>query len=210
MTTEELFEQKQHLVIAAIKQRFGSVSIAAKIARLNNMDVDDLVQIGSVRLWELCLKYNPEKEKSFNQYAVIGIQGRILNELFEKGKTIKVPKNVKKEIRDEFNFQSIDLHKDGETINEYYAVSQINVEEDVVKSIEFDEKVVSLNKKEKFVLLQKAHGYTDGEIAGVLGVNTSTVSRLKNKAFKKVNPKFKSKRLMLTRKLENHLRQQVI
>ncbi|MGH0601506.1 sigma-70 family RNA polymerase sigma factor [Bacillus mycoides] len=210
MTTEELFEQKRHLVIAAIKQRFGGIKQASNIARINNMDLDDLIQVGYIRLWQLCLNYNPEKGKSFNQYAVIGIQGKILHELFEKGKTIKVPKNVKKEIRDEFEFQSIDLYTSEYVINEFFAVSPINVEEDVVKSIEFEEKVVSLDEKEKFVLLQKAHGYTDGEIAGVLGVDTSTVSRMKNKAFKKVNPKFKSKRLMFTPKLKNHLLQQVI
>lgn len=209
MTTEELFEQKQHLVIAAIKQRFGSMAVAAKIANLNYMDVNDLIQIGSIRLWELCLKYNSEKEKSFNQYAVIGIQGRILNELFEKGKTIKVPKNVKKEIRDELNFQSIDLHQDGETVNEFFAVSQINVEEDVIGSIEFEEIVSGLGEKEKFVLIQKSYGYTDKEIGSKLNVDASTVSRIKNKAVVKLNPNRKSLGFA-TRKKKNHLLQQVI
>lgn len=209
MTTEELFEQKQHLVIAAIKQRFGSVSVAAKIARLNNMDMDDLIQVGSVRLWELCLKYNPEMKKQFNQYAVIGIQGRILNELFENGKTIRFPKNLKKEIRDELTFQSIDLHQDGETINEYFAVSPINVEEDVIGSIEFDEKVSSLDEKEKFVLIQKSYGYTDKEIGSKLNVDASTVSRIKNKAVVKLNPNRKGLGV-ITRKLKNHQRQLVI
>ncbi|MFE4764735.1 sigma-70 family RNA polymerase sigma factor [Bacillus mycoides] len=209
MKPEELFKEKQHLVIAAIKQRFGSMAVAAKIANLNYMDVNDLIQIGSIRLWELCLKYNPEKEKSFNQYAVIGIQGRILNELFEKGLTIKVPKSNKKEVRDEFTFQSIDLHQDGETVNEFFAVSPINVEEDVIESIGFEEIVSGLGEKEKFVLMQKSYGFTDKEIGMKIGVDASTVSRIKNKAVIKLNPNRKSLGFA-TRKKKNHLLQQVI
>ncbi|MEK4501796.1 hypothetical protein [Bacillus sp. FSL R12-0069] len=55
MTPEELFEEKQHLVIAAIKQKFGNVLSAKRIAKLNNMDLEDLIQVGSIRLWQLCL-----------------------------------------------------------------------------------------------------------------------------------------------------------
>ncbi|WP_423739903.1 hypothetical protein [Bacillus thuringiensis] len=46
MTPEELFEEKQHLVIAAIKQRFGSMARATQIAEMNNMELDDLIQVG--------------------------------------------------------------------------------------------------------------------------------------------------------------------
>ena len=209
MTPEELFGKKQHLVIAAIKQKFGNVLSAKRIAKENNMDLEDLIQVGSIRLWQLCLNYNPEKEKSFNQYAVIGIQGVILNELFEKGKTIRFPKNIKKEIRDEFEFQSIDLYTSEYVINEFFAVSPINMEEDVIGSIEFEEIVSGLGQKEKFVLMQKSYGYTDKEIGTKLNVDTSTVSRIKNKAVIKLNPNLKSLGFA-TRKKKNHLLQQVI
>ncbi|WP_088311686.1 sigma-70 family RNA polymerase sigma factor [Bacillus cereus] len=209
MTPEELFEEKQHLVIAAINQKFGDILAAKRIAKLNNMDLDDLIQVGSVRLWQLCLKYDPEKRKTFNQYAVIGIQGVILNELFEKGLTIKVPKSNKKEVRDEFTFQSIDLHQDGETVNEYFAVSPINVEEDVIESIAFEEIVSCLCEKEKFVLIQKSYGFTDKEIGMKIGVDTSTVNRIKNKANKKLNPESKGFGIRTTKR-KNHLLQQVI
>ena len=61
MTPEELFEEKQHLVFAAIKQQFHSHANAEKIAKKNYMDFDDLVQIGRIKLWELCLNYDPKK-----------------------------------------------------------------------------------------------------------------------------------------------------
>ncbi|PFW04153.1 RNA polymerase subunit sigma [Bacillus thuringiensis] len=209
MTPEELFQKKQHLVIAAIKQKFGNVLSAKRIAKENNMDLEDLIQVGSIRLWQLCLNYNPEKEKSFNQYAVIGIQGVILNELFEKGLAIKVPRNNKKEVRDEFSFQSIDLHQDGETVNEFFAVSPIKVEEDVIESLTFEEIVSGLCEKEKFVLMQKSYGFTDKEIGMKIGADASTVSRIKNKAVIKLNPNRKSLGFA-TRKKKNHLLQQVI
>ncbi|MGQ7101602.1 hypothetical protein ACUOAQ_29120, partial [Escherichia sp. SP-MK] len=37
MTEQELFEEKQHVVIAAIKQQFGSIARARQIAKMNNM-----------------------------------------------------------------------------------------------------------------------------------------------------------------------------
>lgn len=46
MLPNDLFEEKQHLVFAAIKQQFGSMTRAAKIAELNNMELDDLIQFG--------------------------------------------------------------------------------------------------------------------------------------------------------------------
>ena len=60
MTAEKLFEEKKYLVIAAIKQQFGSIARAGQIAEMNNMELDDLIQVGHLYLWEHCVNYNPE------------------------------------------------------------------------------------------------------------------------------------------------------
>lgn len=51
MTAEELFDEKQYLIIAAIKQQFGSIARAGRIAEMNNMELDDLIQVGHMYLW---------------------------------------------------------------------------------------------------------------------------------------------------------------
>jgi len=45
MLPNDLFEEKQHLVFAAIKQQFGSMTRAAQIAEINNMELDDLILV---------------------------------------------------------------------------------------------------------------------------------------------------------------------
>ncbi|PFA40880.1 RNA polymerase subunit sigma, partial [Bacillus cereus] len=61
MLPNDLFEEKQHLVFAAIKQRFGSMVRAKQIAEINNMELDDLIQVGRMHLWACCVKYDAER-----------------------------------------------------------------------------------------------------------------------------------------------------
>ncbi|EOW9529859.1 sigma-70 family RNA polymerase sigma factor [Bacillus cytotoxicus] len=211
MLANDLFEEKQHLVFAAIKQHFGSHSHAARVAEINNMELDDLIQVGRITLWELCLKYDSKKEETFNEYAVRHMKWRMSDEVQVKGSLIKMGTHVKREKRDAFKILSIDFHHDEEVKNDFFAVSPVKVEEEVINSIELEETLDVLNKKEKFVLIQKSFGFTDGDIAKKLGISRSAVTQLKNDAFFKVNPNYKHVRKGLAEfKLKNHLRQQVI
>ncbi|MEK4501797.1 helix-turn-helix domain-containing protein [Bacillus sp. FSL R12-0069] len=94
-------------------------------------------------------------------------------------------------------------------MNGFFAISPINVEEVVVNSIEFEEKVINLDETERYVLLQKSNGFTDKEIGSSLGISHSTVCRIKNKAVIKVNSECKGS-IFMTRIKKNHLLQQVI
>ncbi|PGM07206.1 sigma-70 family RNA polymerase sigma factor [Bacillus thuringiensis] len=214
MTPEELFEEKDHLVLAAIKKRFGSYESAIKIAGDNNMEFDDLVQYGRMKLWELCLKYDSDRDISFNTYVIKTLGWYISEVIHVKGTPFKLSRYTSVEERMQINIRSIDLNKNGGDTNEFFAVSPINVEEDVLSSIEFNEKISVLNKKEKFVAIQKSYGYTDKEIGMKLNVHESTVSRIKNRAFNKINPEYKpvGKKTILANKKrrKKHLLQQVI
>lgn len=209
MTPEELFAKKDHLVLTAIKKRLGSYEAAIRIALENNMEFDDLVQEGRIKLWELCLKYDPDRDISFNTYVIKTLGWYISEVIHVKGTPFKLSRYTSVEERKQINIRSIDLNRNGEETNEFFAVAPINIEEDVVDSITFNEKISSLDKKEKFVVIQKSYGYTDKEIGAKLNVHESTVSRIKNKAFNKINPNLKKSRLMISRK-KNHLLQQVI
>ncbi|MEX0415297.1 sigma-70 family RNA polymerase sigma factor [Bacillus sp. C30] len=207
----DLFEEKQHLVFAAIKQHFGSYLHAARVAEINNMELDDLIQVGRITLWELCLKYDQKKEETFNEYAVRHMKWRMSDEIQVKGSLIKMGTHVKRAQRDAFKILSIDLHHDEEVENDFFAVSSVNVEEEVINSIEFNKTLEVLNRKEKFILIQKLLGFTDGDIAKKLGICRPTLTQMKNDAFFKVNPNYKHVRKGLAEfKIKNHLRQQVI
>ncbi|OUB48229.1 sigma-70 family RNA polymerase sigma factor [Bacillus thuringiensis] len=191
MTPEKLFEEKQHLVFAAIKQQFNSHANAEQIAKKNYMDFDDLVQIGRIKLWELCLNYDPEKESTFNAYVMMTLKWKIRNEVHTKGMTIKIPRSVDYEERNTLCFHSIDLHTEDDTENDFFAVSPINVEEEALLSVEFEEVTSVLGEKEKSIILHVGEGYTTREIARKFEMGESTVKKKKNAAFLKINPNYK-------------------
>ncbi|MFE6708753.1 sigma-70 family RNA polymerase sigma factor [Bacillus thuringiensis] len=215
MTPEELFEAKKRLVFSAIEQQFGSYQNAKQIAENNNMEIDDLIQVGQMQLWELCLRYDPKKEKSFNGYAMKHMKWRMSDEIHNKGTIFILNSRTSIEERNQISIQSIDLHQEGEVVNEFFAVSPINVAEEVISSIEFEEITSVLDEEEKILILHISEGYTAEEIALKFGIGRSTVHYKKNKAFLKINPNYsptKKKSYFLgARSLkENHLLQQVI
>ncbi|MEC2464120.1 sigma-70 family RNA polymerase sigma factor [Bacillus cereus] len=214
MLANDLFEEKQHLVFAAIKQRFGSMLRATQIAEMNNMELDDLIQVGRMHLWACCVKYDAEKAETFNAYVMKGMKWAMSDELHMKGTPFKVSRKVSHEERNQINIHSIDLHKDEETVNEFYVVSPINVEEEALLSVEFEEVTSVLEEKEKVIILHVGEGYTEREIAMKFEMGQSTVNGKKNKAFLKINPDYKPMKQTSffrgKRTLKNHLRQQVI
>ena len=52
------------------------------------------------------------------------------------------------EERNQINIHSIDWHRDEDSVNEFYAVSPINVEEEALLSVEFEEVTSVLEEKE--------------------------------------------------------------
>ncbi|MFJ6263214.1 sigma-70 family RNA polymerase sigma factor [Rhodococcus erythropolis] len=190
MTPEELFEEKQHLVIAAIKQRFESMLRAKQIAEMNNMELDDLIQVGHMHLWACCVKYDSERAETFNAYVMKGMKWAMSDELHMKGTPFKVSRKVSHEEKNQINIHSIDLHRDEETVNEFYAVSPINVEEEALLSVEFEEVTSVLEEKEKLIILHVGEGYTTREIARKFEMGKSTVNKKKNEAFLKINPNY--------------------
>ena len=183
MTPEKLFEEKEYLVIAAIKQRFGSIARARQIAERNNMELDDLIQVGRMHLWACCVKCDAERIDTFHAYVMKGMKWAMSDESHMKGMPFKVSRKVSHEERNQIHIHSIDLHRDEEPVNEFYAVSPIDVEEEALLSVEFEEVTSVLEEKEKLIILHVGEGYTEREIAVKLGMGRCTVNTKKNDAF---------------------------
>ncbi|MEX0416629.1 sigma-70 family RNA polymerase sigma factor [Bacillus sp. C30] len=214
MTTEELFEEKQHLVHAAITQHFGSYAQASKLAKSNNMELDDLFQVARMLLWELCLKYDPKRDATFNAYIMKFMKWRMSNELHTKGKVIRIGTNVTSEERQNLSFHSIDIQIEDDDKDGFFAISPVNVEEEVMLTVEYEEALSKLTPKEKIVVVKKGQGYKDSEIGEFLGKSRPVITKLKTAAFKKINPNYKpigtTSLSSECKTLKNHLRQQVI
>ncbi|MGG0219245.1 sigma-70 family RNA polymerase sigma factor [Bacillus mycoides] len=214
MTPEELFEEKQHLVHAAITQHFGSYARASKLAKSNNMELDDIFQVARMLLWELCVKYDPKRDSTFNAYVMKFMKWRMSNELHTKGKIIKVNTRVSSKERQNMSFHSIDIQIEDDEKDGFFAVSPVNVEEEVMLSVEYEEALSKLTPQEKVIVVKKSQGYKDDEIGEVLGKSRPVISRLKTAAFKKINPNYKpigtTSFFSECKKIKNHLLQQVI
>ncbi|MES1051566.1 sigma-70 family RNA polymerase sigma factor [Bacillus thuringiensis] len=170
----------------------------------------DFIQIGRMTLWELCLKYDAGKVGNFEGYVAQAIKWKIYREMLNTGMTIRVTTTATWEERQKFVCQSIDLHKDGETVNEYFAVSPVNVEDEVLVSMEVEGVMNRLNPEEQFILENKSHGFSDTEIGTKMGRSNSYVGRIKNKALFKLNPNYSPSYRIMAKPIKNHLRQQVI
>ena len=72
-----------------------------------------------------------------------------------------------------------------------FAVSPINVEEEALLSVEFEEVTSVLGEKEKSIILHVGEGYSTREIAMKFEMGKSTVNKKKNEAFLKMNPDYK-------------------
>ncbi|WP_410993260.1 sigma-70 RNA polymerase sigma factor region 4 domain-containing protein [Bacillus cereus] len=191
MKPEKVFEEKEYLVIAAIKQRFGSITRARQIAERNNMEVDDLIQVVRMHLWQCCVKCDAERIDTFHAYVMKGMKWAMSDELHMKGIPFKVSRKVSHEERNQINIHSIDWHRDEESVNEFYEVSPIDVEEEALLSVGFEEVTSALEGKGKLIIMHVGEGYTEREIAVKLGMGKSTVNPKKNEAFFKINPDYK-------------------
>jgi len=191
MTAQELFEEKQHVVIAAIKQQFGSIARARQIAKMNNMELDDLMQVGHMYLWEHCVRSDPERVDTFNAYVMKGMKWAMSDEIHLKGTPFKISRRVSYEDRNKMNIHSIDLHREEEAENGFYAVSPINVEKEVMVSVGIQEVTSIWEEEEKTIIMHVGYGFTEQEIAVKLEMKKSTVHTKKTRAFLKMNPNYK-------------------
>ena len=88
------------------------------------------------------------------------------------------------------NIHSIDLHRDEETVNEFYAVSPIDVEEEVMLSIEFEEVTSVLEEKKSQLYCTLVRVYHRRNCYQIRD-EKSTVHTRKTRAFLKMNPDYK-------------------
>ena len=79
------------LINGVLKNLYGSVAAAHKVAINAHMTMDDLIQIGRIAIWKAEKKYIPKEGQSFEGYAFMMIRYDILKEIRRKGDMIAIP-----------------------------------------------------------------------------------------------------------------------
>ena len=158
----------------------------------NSKEMDDLISIGTIGLRKAIDSFDTNKGIRLATYAAKCIDNEIL--MFFR--------NTKKTKGEVFLQDPIGVDKEG---NEICLIDILSSDSDsVLEAVENSLQVKELYKKMSDVLsprekeiIQMRYGLLDGdiktqrEIAGILGISRSYVSRIEKKALKKLNKEFK-------------------
>lgn len=168
--------------------------VAHVIKKYQNLDEDpeDLISIGTIGLIKAVTTFNPERNNRLAAYASRCIHNEILMMLRSKKKTAK----------DVSLYQTIGTDREGNEICIYDIIEtddeeiqdKITLKEDIQKL--YDKMESSLSKRERLVLkmrygLYNEEEYTQREIASMLGISRSYVSRIEKSAIEKLREYFK-------------------
>lgn len=175
-----------------IERNLRLVAHIVKKYNLTGSDCDDLISIGTIGLIKAISSFDRNKGTKLATYAARCIENEILMQI-----------RSNKKIQSEVSLQDpIGIDKEG---NEIALIDVIGNETDsVVDEVELKMQVRRLYNKMKSVLknrektvLELRYGLCNGvgktqrEIAGVLGISRSYVSRIEKKAIKKLSKELK-------------------
>lgn len=154
-------------------------------------DPEDLISIGTIGLIKAIITFNPDKNNRLGTYAARCIENEILMMLRAK-------KKISKEIS---LYEPIGTDRDGNEIQLYDIIE--SEEADAQTKIQLKDHIILLYEKVESVLsprerlvLKMRYGlynqeeYTQREIAKVLGISRSYVSRIEKSAIKKLRDFF--------------------
>ena len=175
-----------------IKHNLRLVAHITKKFDGTNEDIDDLISIGTIGLIKGINTFDPEKGTKLATYAARCIENEILMHL----------RSTKKNRSEVSIYDPIGVDKEG---NEITLIDVLGTERDVVAdtvetSFEYEmllDRVKVLTKREKKVLELRfglINGYrkTQREIAKMLGISRSYVSRIEKRAIEKLINETKS------------------
>ena len=156
-------------------------------------EMEDLLSIGTIGLMEAVVTFDPDKSARLASYAARCIENEVL--MYLRGK--------KKSSKEVSLYEPIGTDREGNEI-QLFDVIEMN-EEDVYRRLERKEDVIRLyqqvesvlSQRERMVLklrygLYNEEEYTQREIAAMLGISRSYVSRIEKSAIEKLRNFFTS------------------
>lgn len=176
-----------------IERNLRLVAHIVKKYNTNEREIDDLISIGTIGLIKAIDTFDAEKGIRLATYASRCIENELLMML----------RNGKKQSKDVYLYEPIGTDKEGNEINLLDIIE--SVDEDVVETMELSENVKKLyqylddilSTREKEIIIMRYGLYgdeevTQREIADMLGISRSYVSRIEKKALKKLRNRYES------------------
>jgi len=176
-----------------IERNLRLVAHIVKKYNCSGNDCDDLISIGTIGLIKAITTYNNEKGTRLATYAARCIENEILMQI----------RSNKKSQNEVYLQDPIGVDREGNEITLIDVIS--NDVDSVMDEVELKMQVKKLYNKMKTVLkkrerivLELRYGLCNGivktqrEIANMLGISRSYVSRIEKKAIKKLSKEFKS------------------
>lgn len=189
---------------------YNNVNYVIKLVKRLNYhfcDQEDLIQAGLMGLYEATKHYDTNKKVLFTTYATYYIVGAIKKEM-RNCRLIKFSKEMYRLFR---KLKTIDTNKSLETLSEDLQTSK----ENIMLALSYQEKIISLNQgpndlelidtisdkkpkidddlifhldrlSQEIILLRYYKGYTQSEIAKMLNLTQTKVSRLEKLALSKI------------------------
>lgn len=156
-------------------------------------EMEDLLSIGTIGLMKAVVTFDPDKSARLASYAARCIENEVL--MYLRGK--------KKSSKEVSLYEPIGTDREGNEI-QLFDVIEMN-EEDVYRRLERKEDVIRLHQQVESVLSQRERmvlklryglyneeEYTQREIAAMLGISRSYVSRIEKSAIEKLRNFFTS------------------
>ena len=168
-----------------VKQNLGLVGLVLKGIVKENQDRDDLFQIGSIGLIKAAQSFDESKKIKFATYACQCIQNEILMEFRRQGGKSRNAPTLSFEAPIKRNNEGKKL-----VVGDMIVDQKQNFEEQK-ECIELLEEVLNymINKlsfKERYIVLCRAGGITQDELAEQLQVSQSFTSRIEKNSIKKL------------------------
>ena len=174
-----------------IEHNMRLVAHVVKKYQCQEYDTEDLLSVGTIRLIKAVNTFDVDKGSRLATYAARCVENEILM-LLRAGK---------KRAKEVSLFEPIGTDKDGETVSlvdviemeNPKTIDQLILDQDIKELYQaFDQK---LTENEKQVIsmrygLFKGKEHTQREVAGVLGISRSYVSRIEKKAIGKLREEF--------------------
>lgn len=176
---KKLIEHNLRLVAHVAKKYFG-----------NGVEQDDLISIGTIGLIKAVSSFNPEKGIRLATYAARCIDNEILMYF----------RSTKKSAQDVYISDPIDTDKDGNTLTLIDVLTDdANIEDELDTKIKLEklkEYLKDTLQPRELYIIDLRYGLTSGEeltqreVAKMLGISRSYVSRIEKKALLKLRSRF--------------------
>ena len=140
-----------------------------------NLDVEMHYDLAAIGLCKAGATYNDSLRK-FSTYAYQCMWNVVFTYIRRQRMKKRIPEQSIVYYQNELNDKSGDSY---EFLN--FIASSVNVEDEVLNKVIFEDVVKGLNDKERKILKLLASGFTQSHIGSIVGCSQAEVSRVKNK-----------------------------